>query len=120
MTHTAETFTVPTLRRRRENPWLVRALMFATVVLLVDALFGERGLRERLRATREYAATAAAVEDLKHRNAALRERGRRLREDPTTIELEARQELGLVKPGEILFVIREATSAREARSASAE
>ena len=112
MSESNDTFNVNTRRRRRDNPWISRALVFATIVLLVDALFGERGLGERLQASRQFAHTAAAVQTLKDGNAALRERARRLREDPTTIEFEARQELGLVKAGEVMFVIRPAAARR--------
>jgi cell division protein FtsB len=38
----------------------------------------------------------------------LREEARRLREEPSAIEEIARRELGLIKPGEKLFIIREA------------
>jgi len=32
---------------------------------------------------------------------------RRLREDPSGIEDQARRELGLIKPGEVLFIVKD-------------
>ena len=40
-------------------------------------------------------------------NAELREAARRLREDPDAVEEQARRELGLIKPGEMLFIVKD-------------
>ena len=37
----------------------------------------------------------------------LRDMARRLREDPAAIEEQARRELGLIKPGEVLFIVKD-------------
>ncbi len=92
--------------RRRENPWVRRALIFVTCVLLANALFGDRGLAQTLRAGREYRQAEDALRQIRRENAAFREQQRRLREDPRTIEAVARQELGLIRPGEILVIVR--------------
>jgi cell division protein FtsB len=93
-------------------------LGFATVVLLVDALVGEKGLVERMRARRYLQEQAAVVDGLKSENARLREAARRLRDDPSAIEAVAREELGLIKPGEMLFILRDVTPAsRDVNSA---
>ena len=92
--------------RRRENPWLRRAIIFVTCVLLADALFGDEGLAGTIRAGREYRQATEALRQIRQENAALREQQRRLREDPRTIEAVARQELGLIRPGEILAIVR--------------
>ncbi|MBI2835741.1 MAG: septum formation initiator family protein [Acidobacteria bacterium] len=76
-------------------------------VLIVDALVGDRGLIESMRARRQYKELAAALETVRQENARLRERARRLREDPAAIEEEARRELGLIRPGEKLFIIKD-------------
>lgn len=83
-------------------------LVFATIVLVLDSLVGDKGLIERLRARRVYLQSAASLHKLKTENAALRERARRLREDPSAIESVAREELGLIRPGELLFIVRDA------------
>ena len=92
------------LRRRRILNGL---LAFAAIVLLVDALVGDKGLVERMRAGRQYEQELAALEAVRQENAALRERIRRLKDDPSAIESIAREELGLIRPGELLFIIRE-------------
>ncbi len=94
--------------RRRENPWLRRSLIFVTCVLLANALFGDRGLARTLRAGREYRQAREALRQIRQDNAAMREQQRRLREDPRTIEAVARQELGLIRPGEILVIVKAA------------
>jgi cell division protein FtsB len=94
----------PPARRRT----LQLLLVFVTLVLIVNALIGERGLMETLRARRQYQELVMSIERLKGENARLRDEARRLRSDPATIEALARQELGLIRPGEMLFIIKEA------------
>lgn len=98
---------VPSKRRKVLN----LLLGFATVVLLVDALVGEKGLVERMRARRHYAEATASLDSLKAENARLREQVRSLTDDPAAIEAIAREDLGLIRPGELLFIIREAVPA---------
>lgn len=89
-------------------------MLFAliAVVLVVDALVGERGLVERIRARRQYREAAAALESLRQDNARLRDEVRRLREDGSAIESLAREELGLIHPDEVLFIIKDRTGVR--------
>jgi cell division protein FtsB len=94
------------LRRQPRQFWSYAAL-FAATVLLGSGLFGERGLMDTIRANRAAAAAARDLEQLKRDNAALRARARLLRNHPATIELVAREELGLVRPGEILVTIKD-------------
>ena len=91
--------------RRRTVHFL---LVFVTIVLVVDSLVGERGLLQSLKVRRQHSELAASVEALRHENARLREKARRLKEDPAEIESVAREELGLIRPGEMLFIIRDA------------
>lgn len=92
---------------------LVRYLLLAvTVVLLVDAVFGEKGVMALLQARREYDAVERALQRARDDNAALRETARRLREDPAAIEALARKDLGLIRPGEKVFIIRDAKPPR--------
>lgn len=83
------------------------ALAFVTFVLVVDALVGDKGLIETMRAKRQYDAVAASLDAVRRENAQLRDEIRRLKEDPGTIESVARQDLGLMRPGEMLFVIKD-------------
>jgi cell division protein FtsB len=91
------------LRRRLLN----YVLALVTVVLVVDALVGDKGLLETVRARRQYADVAASLTALRRQNGVLREEIRRLKEDPAMIESIAREELGLVRPGELLFVVKD-------------
>jgi cell division protein FtsB len=97
------------VKRRRTLQML---LIFVTLVLVINALVGERGLMETLRARQQHHDLVASIDKLKGENARLRDEARRLRTDPATIEALARQELGLIKPGEMLFIIKDAKAAK--------
>jgi cell division protein FtsB len=114
----------PPLRRRQTTPvaaspsgfgplrtrLLNYAIIFVTIVLVVDALVGDKGLLDIMRARRQYAELAAAIAQKHRENARLRDDIRRLREDPGAIESLARQELGLIRDGEVLFIIKDTQS----------
>jgi cell division protein FtsB len=97
----------PVPRRQQPRRFWSHVMLFASLVLLVNGLFGERGLLESLRARRAYAAAIENLERLRQENDALRERARLLRNDPRTIESVAREQLGLARPDEILVTIRD-------------
>ena len=108
----------PPLRRRRPEPVPAAAsplrsrivnyvLALVTVVLVVDALVGDKGLLETIRARRQYEAVEAALNATRQENARLRDEIRRLREDPAKIEAIAREELGLIRPGETVFILHD-------------
>jgi len=61
-----------------------------------------------IEARRAYRALEQSLVIARTENARFREEARRLREDPTAIEELARRELGLIRPGEKLFIIRDA------------
>jgi cell division protein FtsB len=94
----------PPGRYRRIVQWLV---FFLASVFVVDGLVGDRGLLATMRARRDYDTAAAAVARQRAENARLREEARRLREDPDAIEEIARRELGLIRPGEKVFIIKD-------------
>ena len=92
------------MRRRR----IVRLLLlFVASVIVVDGLVGDRGLLAMLRARQEYDALSASIARQRADNTRLRETARRLREDPTAVEEIARRELGLIKPGERVFILKD-------------
>ena len=84
----------------------ILAVVFA-IVLMVDAVVGDRGLLAQRRASREYDALTRALELKKMENARLQEEARRLKSDPTAIEELARRELGLIRPGEKVFIVKD-------------
>ncbi len=93
-------------RVRRAVRW---ALAFLSILVAVEALVGDKGLIEMTRARRHDAELSSSIERLRSENARLREAARRLKEDPTAVEELARRELGLIRPGEVLFVVRDRT-----------
>jgi cell division protein FtsB len=103
-----DTVAVPPMRRGRR---LVHTLVFFIAFLVViDALVGDKGLLATMRARSAYSELAADLTRARAENARLREEARRLREDPDTIEAIARRELGLIRPGEKLFIIKDRPS----------
>jgi len=92
-------------------PWRTRllnyALGFVTIVLVVDALVGNKGLLDTIRARRQYEILSADLARKRHENARLRDEIRRLTNDPSAIESLAREELGLIRDGELLFIVRD-------------
>jgi cell division protein FtsB len=98
-------------RRQRRRRIITYALFVFSFVLMVDALIGENGYLATVRARREYDALAEFVTRLRQENDAYVERARRLRGDPAALEDAARRELGFVRPGETLVIIRDARPA---------
>jgi len=117
------TETKPTPRRRTSAPKrpsrnrrLVQILVVLVAsIIIVDGLVGDRGLLAMLRARHEYDELAASVSRQRAENAKLRDQARRLREDPTAIEEIARRELGLIKPGERVFIVKDIPPAKPSR-----
>jgi cell division protein FtsB len=97
-------------RNRRIVHWL---LLFVAALIVVDGLVGERGLLAMLRARRDYDVLSASIARQRADNARLRDEARRLREDPSAIEEVARRELGLIKPGEKVFIIKDLPAAKQ-------
>jgi cell division protein FtsB len=114
-----ETKPVPRRRTTRSKPPTQRnrrlvhlLLLFVASVIVVDGLVGERGLLAMLRARHEGDQLSATIARQRAENARLRDEARRLREDPTAIEEIARRELGLIKPGERVFIIKDVPPAK--------
>jgi cell division protein FtsB len=104
-TDLAMTTSMPSRRRRGR---IVRYLVVAVCgVLIIDALVGDRGLLAMLKARQQYRSLEAALAESRAENMQLREQARQLREDPQAIEDIARRELGLIRPGEKLFIIKD-------------
>jgi cell division protein FtsB len=101
-------------RYRRLATW-VFSLFFG--VLLVNSLVGENGYLASIRAGREAAALHAEVARIRLENQELQRQGRRLQEDPAAVEEAARRDLGFIRPGETVIVIRDLPAADTARPA---
>ena len=82
-------------------------LLFVGAVLLIDALVGDKGFVAMLRAREDYRRLETALASARGENARLRSEARRLREDPEAVEDIARRDLGLIRPGEKIFVLKD-------------
>lgn len=82
-------------------------LVFIGAVLVIDALVGDRGLLEIIKKRQEFRTLEQSLTDARAENVRLRDEARRLREDPSAIEDLARRLLGLIKPGEKVFIVKE-------------
>jgi len=83
------------------------AVVFLAVAVIVDAIVGDRGLLTTRRARDQFEAANAALAEARARNERLRDQVSRLTDDPAAIEELARDELGLMKPGEKLFIVKD-------------
>jgi cell division protein FtsB len=100
------------------GPRPFRSVLVAVVAFLVLLLatFALRGWQDVSRARARARALEAEVAATEARIAELRRRIDRLRDDPVTLDRLARQEVGLVAPGDVVIVLpergRSATVAR--------
>jgi cell division protein FtsB len=89
--------------------WLIRLAGAAVLVVLLGAvpqlIYRSDGYVRYRRMLGELAEIERKNAGLRRENAALRRDVRRLRADPSALEAAARDELGLVKPGEIVIQI---------------
>ena len=82
-------------------------LLLLAAAVTVDAVVGDRGLLATLRARHQYDELVASIARQRAENDRLREEARRLREDPDAIEEIARRELGLIRRGEKVFIVKD-------------
>ena len=98
---------IPQLRGRAVQYLIV----FLGSVLVVDALVGDKGVLQMLKKRQELRVLDQDVAAARARNAQMRAEIDRLKTDPAAMEELARKDLGLIKPGEKLFIIRDAPPA---------
>jgi len=89
------------------------ALVFIGCVLVIDALVGDKGVLQMMKKRQEVQAMDARLAAARAENARLRGLIKRLKEDPAAVEDRARRDLMLIKPGEKLFILRDAPPADE-------
>ena len=77
-------------------------------LLVVNGLVGEKGVLQILKKRREAQILEQRVAAARAENARLSQEMRRLQHDAGTIEDLARRNLGLIKPGEKVYTIRDA------------
>ena len=95
----------PPLRTRQRALWFL--LLCLACVIGLDALVGDRGVFALMRARQEHRELSTALANARVDNARLCEEARRLREEPAAIEELARRNLGLIKPGEFLVIVKD-------------
>ncbi len=99
--------TLPVPDRRPLGPRL-RLVAILLLALVAASVIGNRGLIRLYQMHRTKAALTREIEQLAATNAALAEEVRALRTDRSRVEAIAREELGLVKPGELVYEFRSA------------
>jgi cell division protein FtsB len=97
------------LSARRRRRTIEYALLVIGCIVFVDALVGEKGLLETVKKRQEFKALEQSIQRAQAENELLRQEAKRLRSDSTAIEDLARRELGLIKPGEHLFILKDVT-----------
>jgi cell division protein FtsB len=80
------------------------------IALVVGSMFGDRGILHLITQRQRADALRLEVEALRDENLRLYSQIRELRTDPRAVERLAREELGLARPGETMFLLREAPS----------
>lgn len=82
-------------------------LLLVTILLVANAIVGERGLVALFRANQAHASQQLFINALHAENERLRRYAQALAGEPRVIEEVARRDLGLLKPGEQLFILKE-------------
>jgi len=85
----------------------VLGTVIALIALAVGSVFGDRGILNLLEKRREVDALRAQLDGLRAENARLATEIAELRTSPRAIERLAREQLGLARPDETVFFVRE-------------
>ena len=93
--------------RQRRKRLLGYVLFVGSLVLVVNALFGENGYLETVRVQHEYSDIAAESGRVHQENQASREYLDRLENDDAAIEEAASDQLDMIYPGETLIIIKD-------------
>jgi cell division protein FtsB len=101
--------------RRRSNPWIRRMVLFVGCVVLLDALVGDRGAAQTIKARKNLHLMSASLAQLRRENSDLKERVDDLQADSSTIEAVAREQLGLIRRGEILIIVKNSNRNRDSK-----
>ena len=81
--------------------------IIALIALIVGSLFGDRGILHLVQQRERAEALRREIEVLRNENGLLATEIAALKSDPRAIERLAREDLGLARPGEIVFTIRD-------------
>jgi cell division protein FtsB len=81
--------------------------IIALIALVVGSLFGDRGILYLVEQQERTASLKREIEELRTENQRLAAEIVGLKTDPRAIERLAREQLGLARPGETVFLIRD-------------
>jgi cell division protein FtsB len=99
---------IPKTKRPGRSRRLVHILLvLVAIVIVTDALVGDQGVLAMMHARHQYEQLAKDIARQRLENARLAEEARRLRDDPAAIEEAARRDLGLIRPGEKVFIVKD-------------
>jgi cell division protein FtsB len=97
--------------RRPEASLRRKAVTLSCVLLLialvVGSLFGDRGILHLMTQRQRAEALREKIDALRQENSKLYGEIQQLRSDPRSVERLAREELGLARPGETVFLLRQ-------------
>ena len=94
----------------QKRPWSNWLIGFCAAALLLNGLIGQNGYFETRRHEQQLAGEVAKLQEMRAENRRLQARAQALKSDPATIEDAARRQLGLIKEGEVLFIITDTPS----------
>ena len=86
------------------------ASILALIALLVGSLFGDRGILHLMTQRERALALERELQELRAENGRLAVEIHALKTDPQAVERLAREQLGLARPGETVFLIRDEPS----------
>ena len=94
-------------RQVRTRKIVLGVVSLLTSILIINALIGEQGVIAVMRARAERTTLETVMNSLQKENYELRQLAVDLRTNPSTIERVARDDLGLISPGEQVLIIGE-------------
>jgi cell division protein FtsB len=94
--------------RTRMRAWVLGTVI-ALIALAVGSVFGDRGILSMVGEREKIEALRGELDGLRAENARLSAEITDLRQNPRAIERLAREELGLARPDETVFLIRDAS-----------
>jgi len=92
-------------RQVRTRKIVLGVVSLLTSILIINALIGEQGVIAVMRARAERTTLETVMNSLQKENHELRQFADELRNDTSTIERIARDDLGLISPGEQVLII---------------
>lgn len=84
---------------------IILGLALFCVALVVHEIFGSNGYLAMRQKRREYEALQQQIQKLQVENQQLEEKIKALKTDPKAIEKIAREQMGLARPGELIYTL---------------